>query len=298
MRINRILLLAALACLTACSEEPTLDLIGMVDGQSPAADERFAGDKDAGLVQGLGPKIVVSPTGGYKVYVGTDMHIASASSTRHTDTFLEAFSADGDAPMALLLGDLVDGSSSMQAASARVREMAGEKAGHVFPALGNHDIYFNLWEAWSREWGDAHYTVQVSTPEGVDLYICLDSASGHLGRSQMAWLKDVLDIAVKRGFRHVIVYTHTHMFKKDGSQGHTSNYPVEETWELTSLFADSGVELFLSGHCHSRDISYFNGVEYVVVDALEEDCPDSETGYMVLEVGDNLDCRFTLFGSN
>lgn len=137
--------------------------------------------------------------------------------------------------------------------------------------------------------------MQVRIPGGRDLYICLDTASGYLGTRQMAWLKDVLKGMDATDLRHVVVFTHTHMFKKDGSQGHTSNYPLEETLELSSLFRTYGVELFLSGHSHCRDISYFNGVRYVVVDALEEHYSDSETGYMILEAGDGLECKFIRF---
>lgn len=298
MKTNRIFLLIILACLCACSEDPALDMAGMIDGQSPDANERFSGSREGSMVQGPSPRIVSSPTPDYKVYVGTDMHIDSNASTSHTDTFLEAFAADDNAPMALLLGDLVNGKNSMHMASERVREMAGPKAGVIFPALGNHDIYFKLWESWADEWGDANYTIQVRTPEGTDFYICLDTASGYLGTRQTAWLKDIFEILKDKEYRHVIVFTHTHMFKKDGSQGHTSNFPIEETWELTSLFERNGVELYLSGHSHSRDISYFNGVEYIVVDALEEHYPDSETGYMVLEAGKTLDCRFFRFDGN
>lgn len=293
MKSSHILLIAALASLLSCSDEPTIDVIGMIDGQSPNADIRFSGGNGVIMVQSSAPKIINSPTDDYKVYVGTDMHIDAYASTTHTDTFLKAFAEDPEAPMTLILGDLVNGKNSMQMASGRVREIAGDKSGSVFLALGNHDIYFKLWDQWTKEWGASNYTIQVKTPSGTDLYICIDSASGYIGSKQIAWLKDTLDKAER--FRHIIVFTHTHMFKKDMSQGHTSNYPMEETWELTSLFKRSGVELFISGHSHCRDISYFNGVQYVVVDALEEHYPDSETGYMVLEAGDNLDCRFFRF---
>lgn len=292
MKKLRIILITAASCLFSCCGEPTLDIVGMIDGQSPDANVRFSEGDGGGLILGSGPRTVSSPTAGYRVYVGADMHIDSNASTAHTDAFIEAYATDGDAPMALLLGDLVNGKYSMKTASDRVREKAGPKAASVFSALGNHDIYFKLWEQWAAEWGESHYSVQVSTPEGTDLYICLDSASGRLGSKQLEWLKELFGKVRDGQFRHIIVFTHTHMFKKDGSQGHTSNYPIEETWELTSLFARNGVELFISGHSHCRDISYFNGVKYVVVDALEEHYPDSETGYMVLEAGERLECRF------
>lgn len=210
MKISRIILSAALSLLVSCSSEPTLDMLGMIDGQSPDAGVRFSGKQGVIMVKDSGPRVVNSPSDDYKVYVSTDMHIDSDAPTTHTDAFLKAFTDDPGSPMAIILGDL---------------------------------------------------------------------------------LKD----APGRGYRHIVVYTHTHMFKKDGSQGHTSNYPLEETWELTSMFARYGVSLFLSGHSHSRDISYFNGVKYIVVDALEEHYPDSQTGYMILEAGSTLDCRFFRF---
>ena len=294
MKTKWIILFTALACLVSCGGEPSLDMIGMIDGQSPGANQRFAGT-GGGMMQGLGHTLVNSPEADYKVYVGTDMHIDSNSGTAHTGAFFKAYTEDDSAPMALILGDLVDGKYSMKTASEKVRELAGAKVGTTFLALGNHDIYFQLWKEWAAEWGKSNYTVQVRTPEGTDLYICLDSASGHLGSSQMEWLKEVLEDAGGNSYRHIIVFTHTHMFKKDDAQGHTSNYPLEETWELTSLFQRYGVELFISGHCHSRDISHFNGVEYVVVDALDEHSPDSETGYMILEAGKDLECKFFRF---
>lgn len=289
MKTHRIFAIAAFACLIACSGEPTLDIVGMVDGQSPNANERF-GSSNGEMI-----RTITSPTSDYKVYVGTDMHIDSYASTTHTDTFLKAFANDSGAPMALILGDLVNGKYSLETASDRVREMSEPKTGSIFMALGNHDIYFNLWDDWANEWGAASYTLQVNTPGGNDLYICLDTASGYLGTKQMAWFKDILEKTKGKGFRHLIVFTHTHMFKKDGSQGHTSNFPMEETLELTSLFRKYGVELFLSGHNHCRDISYFNGVKYVIVDALEEHYPDSETGYMILNAGNDLECKFYRF---
>ena len=287
---NSLMLAASIAFLFSCGE-PSLDLVGMIDGRSPDVNERFATSAESGPET----RTVVSPTADYKVYVGTDMHIGIGSPTKHTDAFLESFRADADAPMALILGDLVNDSKSMKRVSDHIREKASAKAGCVFPALGNHDIYFKLWEQWAAEWGSAHYKVEVRTPAGSDLYVCMESASGYLGTRQLAWLKETLEDSGNGKYRHLVVFTHTHMFKKDGSQGHTSNYPLEETWELTSLFERSGVELFLSGHCHSRDIAYFNGVEYVVVDALDEDSPDSMTGYMTLEAGERLDCIFSRF---
>ena len=289
--MKRIYILFALmlAGLAACSS-PTLDMKGMIDGQSPDVNERQTSET-GGLVM-ADNRTVMSISDEYKVYVGSDMHLDGNATTAHTDAFLSAYLSDPASPMVLILGDLVNGKENMHSASEHVREMAGRKSGALFMALGNHDIYFNLWEQWTGEWGKAHYTVVVRTPSFTDLYVCIDTASGYLGTQQLKWLRETLEDAAGRGFRHIIVYTHTHMFKKDMSQGHTSNYPMEESFELMGLFADNGVEMLLSGHSHSRDVSAVRGVRYIVLDALEEHYPDDETGYLVLSVGDGLDYRF------
>lgn len=273
----------------SCGDDPSLDMMGMFDGQSPDVSLRF--DGSSGLLQ-AGATGVCSATDDYAVYVGADMHIDSQATTAHTDAFLSAFAADDSAPFALILGDLVNGKNSMSMASGRVREMAGDKAGSVYMALGNHDIYFNLWEQWHHEWGMANYAFKVTTPSYTDLYICLESASGYLGKKQLDWFRSMLENAGDMDLRHRIVFTHTHMFKKDMSQGHTSNYPMEESYEIMGLMEKHGVELFLSAHSHSRDFTSFKGVDYVVVDALEEHYPDEETGYLILGVGDRFDYDF------
>ena len=285
------MILAASVCTFSCGE-PTLDLVGMMDGQSPDTDVRFGLSASAAS----GKKVIYSPTDAYKVYVGSDMHIDSKASTAHTDTFLERFAADDNAPMALILGDLVNGKTYTKSASDHVRQKAGDKSGSVFLALGNHDIYFGLWPEWKEEWGDATYTVEVKTPSCTDLYICLESASGYLGSKQIKWLKETLQKASGMHYRHILVYSHTHMFKPDGVQGHTSNFPIEETYELTGMFKEYGVEMYLSGHRHSRDRRDFMGVEYIVIDALEEHYEDNMAGYMVLTVEDELDCEFICLG--
>ena len=283
--IFSIMLAATVFC--ACGEDPELDMYGMMDGHSPDVNIRFVGVAPAG-----GSRAVISPSDAYKVYLGADMHIDSKASTAHTDSFLSKFADDDNAPMALILGDIVNGKYSMHSASERIRVMAGDKADAVFAAIGNHDLYFGLWEQWEAEWGDATYTIEVRTPSHTDLYVCVESGSGYLGSEQMEWLKETLETAAAKDYRHRIVFTHTHMFKKDMSQGHTSNYPIEETYELTGLFRRTGVEMFLSAHSHSRGRTIFNGVEYIVLDALEEHYPDTVTGYSILSAGEDLKCDF------
>ncbi len=288
--IKTLFIILAATAFCSCSDDPELDLYGMMDGQSPDVNIRFDG-----AAQTRDNRVILSPSDEYRVYLGADMHIGDISRTAHTDDFLSRFAGDDGATMALILGDIVNGKYYTHSASVHIREMAGEKTGAVFATVGNHDLYFGLWEQWEAEWGSAAYTIEVKTPSFTDFYVCVESGSGYLGSKQLEWLDKTLEAAAEKDYRHRIVFTHTHMFKKDMTQGHTSNYPIEETYELTSLFRRTGVEMFLSAHCHSRSRTYFNGVEYIVLDALEESCPDEKTGWSVLTAGQNLKCDFYLF---
>ena len=128
------------------------------------------------------------------------------------------------------------------------------------------------------------------TGKKLDLYICLDTAEGTLGTDQLKWLKALLAEKKNAGYRHIIVFTHTHLFKQDSSQGHTSNLSMEETYELTYLLSDAGVELYLCGHDHSREVTSYGGVKYITVDSSTDAEP--EPYYMVMEVGKQITYDF------
>ena len=133
------------------------------------------------------------------------------------------------------------------------------------------------------------------TPSGFrDLYVALDSSSGTLGVKQREWLENLLALKSKEDFRNIIVFTHTHFFKKDSSQGHTSNFNLEETYDLADLFARYGVDLVLQGHSHSRDITVFKGVTYLRLDAIEDHYPNAF--YTIITVGDDFRYDFIKVG--
>ena len=80
------------------------------------------------------------------------------------------------------------------------------------------------------------------------------------------------------------------MFKQDDSQGHTSNYSMEETYDITSLLTRYGVEMYWSGHDHSREITKYGGVTYIVVDSLED--PDPNPFYMIVNMSNYISYDF------
>ena len=62
------------------------------------------------------------------------------------------------------------------------------------------------------------------------------------------------------------------------------------TYDLTDLFSRYGADLVLTGHDHYREQTVFKGVEYVIVDVLEEKTDNA--GYAVVNVGRDIEVGF------
>ena len=106
----------------------------------------------------------------------------------------------------------------------------------------------------------------------------------------MKWLKELLAQKKSAGYRHMIVFTHTHLFKQDNSQGHTSNLSLEETYELTSVLTEAGVKFYICGHDHSREVTDYGKVHYITVDSSTDAEPDPY--YMVMDMGEQVNYQF------
>ena len=277
-----------LLALTSCN--PNYDMPGMFNGSSVRADQRF--DESMAYNKKAGYSHIVAPED-YRIYVCTDTHIDST--TYNLRSFVKAYKSDPRCRFAIHLGDLINAKGNYP----RFFEaMAVNPAGYVqgkdtvFYTPGNHDLYFNQWEVYKTYIPNSTYWFDTRTADGklLDLYICLDSGEGTLGENALAWLRQTLQELSKEEYRHRIVFTHTHMFKKDDSQGHTSNYSMEETYDLTALFSQYHIDMYWSGHDHSREISNYSGVTYIVVDALED--PTKQPYYMVVDMDKEIHVAF------
>lgn len=285
---NRILaIIAAVLILTSCSKDNNLDIKGLFMSVSESSNKRFAQSMEYNKKHGY-DRIVVNQDE-YKLYVISDTH--ADTSTKNLDTFVNTYLADTTAaPFALHLGDQINASGHWDYYSEHVKPIfdAGKKLYH---SLGNHDIYYNQWKEFVSRWNTASYWFDVVTPSGFyDLYICLDSANGTLGTDQRSWLDNLLKDKSLQHYRNIVVFTHTHFFKKDTSQGHTSNFAMEETYDLTDLFAKYGVDMVLQGHSHYRDLTIFKDVTYLRVDAIEDVA--QEAYYTILKVGNNINYEY------
>lgn len=276
--------------LIAVSCNPNYDMAGMFNGSSVRADKRF--EQSMTYNERAGYAHLVVPEN-YRIYVCTDTHVDST--TRNWEQFVKAYKADPQCPFAIHLGDLVNEKNNHEKffnAAAVVPEgyIAGKDT--CFYAVGNHDLYFNQWESYKRFVPTSTYWFDTRTADGklMDLYICVDSGEGTLGVKPLDWLRSILEEKSQEEYRHIVVFSHTNMFKQDDSQGHSSNYPMEETYDITAIFSKYKVDMYWSGHDHYREITHYGGVTYITVDTMQD--PVEHPYYMLVEMGENIHYDF------
>ena len=265
------------------NEDTTLDMAGMFSPNGPTIAERFA--QSMQYNESVGEIHLNMGADNYTVYACSDSHITRKQHA-HLDMFVNTYEAAPGPKLALHLGDLIDAQNNFPCADSVLHVGGRAIDDTLFIAVGNHDVYFKQWDIYRSYFKTSVYWFDTNNGDKkLDLFICLDTAEGTLGPDQMNWLKSLLAEKSQEGYRRIIVFTHTHMWKLDGSQGHTSNMAIEETYELTTLLARYGVEFMCSGHQHSRQSVIFKGVNYLVLDA----CKDTETGlsYMTVDMGEN-----------
>ncbi len=222
----------------------------------------------------------------YTIYVCTDSHI-TRKTHRNLDYFVAQYRAAAAPKLALHLGDVIDAQKNFPCADSILHFEGQTIADTLFVTPGNHDIYFKQWPIYREFFKSSVYWFDTRNGEKkLDLFICLDSAEGELGVKQMNWLRSLLEAKSKEGYRRIIVFSHTHLWKLDASQGHTSNMALEATYEFTSLLSQYGVEYYWCGHQHARQVVRFKGVTYMVLNATK----DSENGqsYMIAHMGENV----------
>ena len=281
------LLAIGIVCVS-CGPDTRLDMIGMFAGSSPTIDQRF--EQSMQYNQQAGYATIHTLSDNYRVYVCTDTHIHKTRT--RWEYFVGTYHADSLCPVAVHLGDIIDATTDFAYVEDVLKStIFPTKADTLMAVCGNHDIYFKQWEKFIKAFKTSSYYFVVTTPMGKkDLFVVFDSADGTVGSKQLDWLRETLTWAEKQDFRHIVACTHTHFFKRDNSQGHTSNYTLEETYALLNLFTQHGVEMIWSGHDHSREITQVKGMTCIVVDSMKDE--DKEPYYMLVTMGEKIDYEF------
>lgn len=258
-------------------------MLGMFYTKSEGANERFAQSLQYNMEHGYDTVHVALED--YPVYVFSDIHVDNT--TFNLDTFVTTYINDTEAaPFCICLGDQINAVNNYPKFFAYMDKI--KDAGRtIYSTVGNHDIYYDQWSIFRDYWHSSTYYFVVVTPSGKrDLFIILDSSDGTFGSDQRQWAENLLRTTAKENYRHRIVCTHTHFWKIDQSQGHTSNFAMEETYDMANLFAKYGVEYVLQGHSHHRNTTIFKEVTYLRLDKMEDHYWNSF--YTLFHIGDHV----------
>ena len=289
--MKKLYILSLIALTLAACTPGNLDILGMFYTRSEGADQRF--EQSMQYNDQHGYCTIAVPQDDYHVYIASDTHVDFT--TLNLDTFVTDYLADATAaPFCLHLGDFINSVGHYDTCYAHLSRIWDGTGDTCFCTVGNHDIYYDQWQVWRSFFQTSSYWFVVQTPAHKDLYICIDTGDGTMGAKQRKWLEALLSEHSQLGYRHIIAFTHTHIFKMDASQGHTSNMALEETYELCDLFSRYGVDLVLQGHSHARNISPFKDVQYVRVDALEDHYYNAF--YTIMHVGKEYGWTFVPVG--
>lgn len=197
----------------------------------------------------------------YELMVCADIHIGD---TVNYNRFLKDALSTEVAAM-VLGGDIVSGKKEDYELLKRILPVESMKP--AFLLTGNHELYFDGWKHFSRLFGSSVYFFSILTPSNRDLYICLDSGSGTLGKSQLKWLKNLLETS-RSDFRYCVVFTHNNLFRNRHTL--STNPPENEVIVLMDMFLEHGVDMVVTGHDHIRAINFFGNTTYVTLDALAD----------------------------
>lgn len=232
---------------------------------------------------------IESSTANYSFYACADSHIYDSAD--NLLLFANTLRSDSSAEFGVMLGDCIERKDMFPTYAKTIAHNPETQSLQqpILTVLGNHDIFFNEWESYKKYVGPAFYYFEVSHPDGCDLYIVLDTATGSLGRKQTLWVRDLL--AQKRSsYRHCIVLTHTNFFNTDNSQSASGNLPLEEQLALMQLLEEHKVMLLMQGHDHFREDLIVGGVRYTVVGTIKDSSEQPE--WVKVEVLP-LDVRYT-----
>jgi 3',5'-cyclic AMP phosphodiesterase CpdA len=284
--VKHILLIASTVVVCSCNQ---LDIKGMIMPTSEGVERRF--EQSMQMNKDLRAESV-SAQESYTFYVATDPHINET----HTclSIFNDALRNDDGASFGVILGDCTDKRDNIHRyLEALSYEADRHSCDHrIYHVLGNHDLFFNGWREFKENVGAAAYWFEVTFPEGKDLYISLDTATGTLGRKQTRWLKSFLT-ENRSGYRHCIILTHTNFFYTDNSQITSGNMTLEESYALIDFFGEQKVSLVLQGHDHYREDLTYDGVRYTVLGAIKDEVEAPE--YLKVNIGqDNIELEWQM----
>ena len=257
------------------------DFAGFVSPPSKTVETRFKESLD----MNNNDTIISIASASYQMALCSDVHV---NKTAHNlSILLKEVNSNPDISLMAILGDITDMPGGMFVAKDTITSANMDIP--VKYIVGNHDLYFNQWDDFKECFGSASYYFIVQADTVSDLFIVLDSGSGTLGNSQLKWLENLLK-SRRHLHRNCTVLTHTHFWDTEMSQFPTGNFTVEETAVLTNLFSKYDVNMVISGHDHTSQVKLFNGVCYIITDAILDE--SEKWSYLKVTFSDEVSYSF------
>ncbi|MDZ4677151.1 MAG: metallophosphoesterase [Oligoflexia bacterium] len=185
-----------------------------------------------------------------------DTHIGSSSGGNVMARALQNSRADGDA-FAVIAGD--DSNTGIESELTTFMAQINASNHPVYPAIGNHDIFFGGWNNYKRIVGRSIYSFNVGNAH----IIMLDSANGTFGEDQLNWLRNDLKTTTKP---IKIIVTHFPIFSGEFSTLFKLSSDEEAT-VFKSIMREYSVKLVIGGHYHGYSEQVIGGTRYLVTGA-------------------------------
>lgn len=211
----------------------------------------------------------------YKLFITSDVHVGGPKTNNNYAKFVDKC-IHSDIVAAVYAGDLSSGREDAQKLFQSM--LPPDSIVPSFLMIGNHELYFDGWKYYYKLFGSSTYYFTITTPTKKDLYICLDSGSGTLGKSQLDWLKKLLE-SMRSNFDRCIVFTHSNFFRTHHTASTSPN--MDELLVLLDLFESHNVSMVITGHDHKRDEKIVGNIPYIILDALRDDAKNAT--YMILQ---------------
>lgn len=210
----------------------------------------------------------------YEVCAMGDSHVGG---TQNLDSLI-AIAIRENAAALVMDGDLTSGHA--EDFTTYAQHMPADSLIPVFNIVGNHDLYYNGWESFFSLFGSSTYYFAVKTPSAQDLFLCLDTGGGTLGKTQLEWVETVLE-DIRPLYRHCIIATHNNLyrFRKTSS----TNPVLEEAHYMLNLFTEHDVAMVVMGHDHVQHEESFGMTSLITMDALLD--LNEDAGYLKIKVG-------------
>lgn len=201
------------------------------------------------------------PNNEYSIIAMGDSHLGG---TENIKLFLN-HAQDDEVAAAVMVGDLTTGNK--EDIEILWNELPSKDSVNYFAIAGNHDLYFDGWPHFYEKFGSSSYYFIVNTPSNNDLFICLDTGGGTLGKSQIAWFSQILE-DMRSDFRYCVVLTHNNLFRFRPTT--STNPMVEELHVLLDLFIKHEVDVVVNAHDHKRGEKVFGNTNFIIMDALQD----------------------------